>query len=288
VIYYKNGNYTVTIKPDGTKTRETNNPDDTVFLADFPETLDVKITDYCDMKCPYCHEKSTKDGEDCDPDFLIDTLSTLPRGIELAIGGGDPMAHNNLTWILEQLQQKGFICNMTLNAKHAYKYSQQLVNLLDYKMITGLGISLNDGENIFSHYSNSVAHVIVGIHDLYDIKKAMEDYGKVLILGYKNYGRGETYKGMNKAFAKALKQGLRGLMHMGIVSFDNLAIEQLGVRGILGEEKWSQFYMGDEGKHSMYFDAVKQEFARSSTSERVPCGDMTITEFFKEMQNEIS
>ena len=41
---YQNGNYTVKIYNDGTKIRETN---DDVFVASFPECIDLKITNNC-------------------------------------------------------------------------------------------------------------------------------------------------------------------------------------------------------------------------------------------------
>ena len=56
---YQNGNYTVTIYDDGTKVRE-NDIDN--FSADFPECMDVKITNKCDLNCAYCHEDSRNDG----------------------------------------------------------------------------------------------------------------------------------------------------------------------------------------------------------------------------------
>lgn len=47
---YLNGNTTVTIEKDGTKTREYDNVPSPLH----PESIDVKITNYCDMGCNYC------------------------------------------------------------------------------------------------------------------------------------------------------------------------------------------------------------------------------------------
>lgn len=59
---YKNGNYRVRIYDDGTKVRETIDPNDNKFIAEFPESIDLKITNRCDMGCKMCHENSTIDG----------------------------------------------------------------------------------------------------------------------------------------------------------------------------------------------------------------------------------
>ena len=57
------------------------------------------------------------------------------------------------------------------------------------------------------------------------------------------------------------------LEHFKAVSFDNLALEQINVKGQLSKEEWNEFYMGDDGKFTMYIDMVKQEFARCSIAE---------------------
>lgn len=82
---YVNGNYTVDIYSDGTKTRTTEHDN---FLPDFPESIDIKITDYCDLGCRFCHEMSTTIGKHSDLAMLLTILHKLPIGIELAIGGG--------------------------------------------------------------------------------------------------------------------------------------------------------------------------------------------------------
>lgn len=83
-IEYINGNYRVTIYEDGTKEREV--PKD-FCKPEFPESIDLKITNKCDMGCAYCHENSTLDGKQ--GHFAHDFLWTLRPGTELAIGGGN-------------------------------------------------------------------------------------------------------------------------------------------------------------------------------------------------------
>lgn len=47
---YQNGNYNVSIYDDGTKIRETN---EDIFISSFPECIDLKITNKCEMLCPF-------------------------------------------------------------------------------------------------------------------------------------------------------------------------------------------------------------------------------------------
>ena len=57
---YINGNFKTTIFSDGTKIRET---EDDEFVPVFAENMDIKICNFCDMGCPFCHEGSTTDGK---------------------------------------------------------------------------------------------------------------------------------------------------------------------------------------------------------------------------------
>jgi len=95
---YKNGNYDVTIFSDGTKVRY--NYEDSL-VPDFPENIDFKISSYCDIGCPYCHEGANK------KDMLLKRskinelvkspfFKSLHRGMELALGGG-ALSKINLT-----------------------------------------------------------------------------------------------------------------------------------------------------------------------------------------------
>ena len=95
---YTNGNYNVSIFEDGTKIRE--NELDSLD-PNFPENIDLKITDFCDAGCLYCHENSTKNGLHGDLDVAF--IETLKPYTELAIGGGNPLDHPSLVPFLEPL-----------------------------------------------------------------------------------------------------------------------------------------------------------------------------------------
>ena len=99
---------------------------------------------------------------------------------------------------------------------------------------------------------------------------------KILILGYKDFGRGHDLLEKAGAIIQIqidwLKNNLSNLMgKFKVISFDNLAIEQLAVKDVLTDEQWNKFYQGDDGTHTMYVDLVNKQFAKTSTSvERYP------------------
>jgi organic radical activating enzyme len=270
---YRNGNYTVKFNTaNGTKIRETEEDD---FIAQFPENMDVKITNQCDMGCIFCHEDSKIDGLHGDiinPKFI----NSLHPYTEMAIGGGNPLSHPDLIPFLERLKSRHIIANMTVNQVH-FETNQELIKeLVDDGLIHGLGVSLVDASKEFvehiKQYPNAVIHVINGIVKLSDIEVLKDNDLKMLILGYKEFRRGIGWYGIRKDDITNkqnwLNENLADIVNQfKVVSFDNLAIEQLNVKQLMSKEDWNEFYMGDDGMYTFFIDLVENKFARCSISE---------------------
>lgn len=64
------------------------------------------------------------------------------------------------------------------------------------------------------------------------------------------------------------------------ISFDNLALEQLGIRSLVTPEIWERNFMGPDGQFTMYVDAVRNEYAVSSTSPRFELNKRSAREVF--------
>lgn len=270
---YQNGNYTVTIYDDGTKVREN---DFDSFSADFPECMDVKITNQCDLNCAYCHEDSRNDGLHGDilnPVF-IDSLKPFT---EIAIGGGNPLAHPDLLRFLQKLKERKVIANITVNQRHFMqeKYAEIIGNMIAYDLVKGIGVSLSDSSDAafvakLQAIPNAVLHVINGILAKQDIINLSGKNLKMLILGYKMFRKGVLYHNPTIDTNKAILRELLPKMmpHFKVISFDNLAINQLEAKRLFSDKAWERFYMGDDGMFTMYIDLVKQEFARCSVADK--------------------
>lgn len=289
-VRYQNGNYTVTIDTqNGTKIREN---DLDFFRADFPESMDIKICNKCDMGCPQCHENSTPDGK-CGDIMSESFIDKLHPYTELAIGGGNPLEHPSLVPFLEKCKRLSLIPSMTVHQLHFMKYKNFLKALVDNKLIYGLGISLVSVTDEFieavKEFPNAVIHVINGIVHPIQLKALAHNNLKILILGYKEFRRGEImYKTQGDVIEEVksmLYKDLPDIINENwfeVVSFDNLAIKQLDAQRLMSTEDWDQFYMGDDGSATMYVDMVSREFAKSSTStERYPIENDIITMFEK-------
>lgn len=267
---YKNGNYNVMLFEDGTKIRFNNEES---LIPEFPESMDMKISNYCPFNCPMCHERSNDKG-DYGKILHHPFIKTLHAGTELALGGGAVTYHPDLIPFLIELKEQGIYPSITINQREWEE--TKIKYLINNKLIYGLGVSFVDfndkvWDEILS-YPNVVVHLIAGYHSV-DVFEYFANKGaKILILGYKNWGRGEKYL---QEHSSSIKQGIKRVREMlpilftkcKVVSFDNLSINQLRIKDILSEEKWKEFYMGDDGQYTMYVDMVKQECARSSTSQ---------------------
>lgn len=268
---YKNGNFTTTILSDGTKIRET---DEDEFIPTFAENMDIKITNFCDMGCPFCHEGSTTDGKfgDILNEKFIDTLHPYQ---EVAIGGGDATSHPNLIPFLQKLKDRKVIANITVNQIHFEKKQKLIKKLVSEKLIYGLGVSLvNPTENfikLIKQYPNAVIHVINGVLRPSDVEDLGNNDLKMLILGYKHLRRGDDFytEDHDNIVTKQnwLYENLADIINkFKVVSFDNLAINQLNVKRLMTDKEWNEFYMGDDGNFTYYIDMVERKFARSSTA----------------------
>ena len=283
IASYTNGGVHVSIYADGTKVRKTLNDLPPVL----PEQMDVKITNYCDAGCAWCHESSTTEGTHADLRKTLQLLDPLPHGAEIAIGGGDPLSHPDLDFFLEQLADRGIIASLTVNGKHIARYKERLHALIQRGLIYGLGISYHVDMPDFD-YEHKVVHFIAGVHDPELLLNEALPSTKVLILGYKTHGRGTDL--FNIRSEKVTKNIAKWKAYLPFIAqkhhlcMDNLAVSQLEPQRLFSEQhEFDLRYMGEEGKYSMYLDAVKEEFTLSSyTAERFAWSKLS--RMFKDIQ----
>lgn len=285
---YKNGNANISIYENGTRIIDWS--DEEELKLDFPVSMDLKITNWCDENCPMCHEMSNPKGKHGDI-MNLEFVNHLHAGTEIAIGGGKVTSHPDLVPFLLKLKDLGVLPSITVH-QNEYLFNELLIDkLIDDKLINGLGISFSHQNNymwgkVFK-YPNTVAHLIAGIHDRNVFEYLAKFDSKILILGYKNWGRGKKYYSEEiKNNIDWLRDNLKDYLNkFKVVSFDNLAIEQLDVKALLSDSEWKSFYQGDDGTMTMYVDAVKEEFAKTSTSSKRFELKNTIEDMFEVIKN---
>lgn len=293
---YKNNDYTCTMFSDGTKIRWN---DKDSFNPIKPESIDLKITNMCNMECGMCHENSTPDGKHGDI-LNLPFIETMFPYSEIAIGGGNPLTHPDLIEFLEGLKERKIIASMTVNQVHFMHNIDLLKELTDKKLIYGLGISYIGGRHkncidAIKQFPNAVVHVINGIVHMDSLEALAHNDLKILVLGYKEFRRGKTLYDECGSQINYLKGQFYDLLPKIVddgwfkcISFDNLAIKQLEPKRLMSEEDYKSFFMGMDGEYTMYVDSVNRQFAKSSVStERYDLMD-DIADMFKVIKDGVN
>lgn len=289
---YKNSNAIVKLYEDGTKIRETE--DDDFLPAERPETMDVCISEYCANDCQFCYAGCSKNGKHADFQKYAKLLNSIPYLCEMAINiNSDP--HPDLIPFLETMKDHNIIVNATVHQKQFTDNTDFYKDLTDKKLLHGLGISLIDPSELFIEkvklFPDAIIHVINGIVTASQIESMYDNDLKMLILGYKQVGRGiDWYSKEGLQITKRqlwLNEHLLEMAkHFKIISFDNLAVEQLDVKRLVTQEQWDSRFLGDDGTISFYINLVQGYFAKNSLSDiHYPIEDKTANECFATIIN---
>jgi hypothetical protein len=168
------------------------------------------------------------------------------------------------------MKNQGIICNITVNEKHLISDNALIGRLIEEKLVWGVGVSITEASpqavEFLKDYSNSVAHLICGMVTPAVLNKLKG--AKILLLGFKQKGRGENY--YNETVAKRI-DGLKMLLpnlfnYFESISFDNLALTQTKIFDHVEKSEFDKRFMGNDGESSMYIDLVSKKYAISSTS----------------------
>lgn len=278
----KNGNYWVARDYfSGDRIRFTQKPDE--CIPQYPELIDIKITNRCEHNCPFCYMGSNMNGKDASIDeikFLINSLSSndysyYKRRIEFAIGGGNILLYPHLEKLFTIIKDHGHVINTTINVKDVKKIceSEELKHIFN-TFVSGIGISIsneNDVQllelyNIKDTLKNCkfMLHLIpemLGVKQTINIcsKANSLGYYGTLFLGYKENNRGASckhkllsYDDLCKIFDKT-----------SCISVDTTFANRY--KSFI-ENNFHTYHTitFNEGEYSMYIDAVEMKGYKSS------------------------
>lgn len=289
---YVNGNTIVAIYKDGTKERYVK--DGEVAMPVFPESIDLKITNMCNIGCHFCAESSTPDGAHAD--LFTHLLYTIQPYTELAIGGGNPLEHPGLLQFLEVMKHKHVICNMTVNSEHFMKNLGFIRYLQDNGLIHGLGVSVPAKVQYgfidkLKRFRNTVVHTIAGYTPIHTYDLLADHDLNLLILGYKVKGRGaefcsEFYNDLTRQLGLLSERVVDMREHFRAIAFDNLAVKQLNLSERFNPEEMDRLYMGDDGEYTMYIDLVTRKFGKSSSHPLRNINANSVADLFAQVHGE--
>lgn len=267
---YKNGNYITKIYDDGTRIRQT---ECNQFIPSFPESIDLNISSLCSNNCYFCYADNSRDG--LYADLTQDYLYTMKPYTEIAINLNSDFSEQPYFFeFLERQKERNVIVNGTINIEDFKTNYDKLKSLQENGLLHGIGISLGstaiDSEDLLflNSLPNTVFHVVNKVVDLLTLLNLLKNPSlKILVLGYKAQGRGRDINPIVYAGVPLGQYVKEMLDTFDIVSFDNLALEQLKPQDYISKEQYDLCYQGDDGAFSFYIDAVKNTFAVSSSTD---------------------
>ena len=285
---YKNGNVMIELYDDGTKIMET---DDDEFDFEFASSMDVCISERCDNGCKFCYANCTPNGMVANFDWGF--LNAIPAGVEMAINMQFPLPER-FEYFLRKMKDNGVIVNATINQRHFEQHEDYIEYLVKEHLIWGVGISLVQATEQFidsvKQFDNAVIHVINGVVTMTDMLMLGNKDLKLLILGYKDKGRGVSYHENEKAEVERKQEMMKHCIPIFMkmfkaVSFDNLALKQLDIKSLVSDDVWDMYYMGKEATSSFYINLVKGTYSPSSLDTlELPIGGLNVKEMFQNVK----
>jgi len=297
---WQNGNCRIDIYEDGTKYRTW--PDGAEPQPRYPESLDLLITKMCTIGCSFCYMNAQPNGAHADLDWLKFSLAKLPAGVELALGGGDPLAYPQLEELLKWCRNRGLICNITI--RNCGDNLAPVYELQKRNLVQGVGISGWDNyfdrnyagkkpRNVVYHYIMGIDNPLDVVDDVHYLTRLYSDnyhsqLPGILILGYKHTGRAaNTQPNIDLWHYWWPRIANNGSMK---IAFDNLAIDQLDLPyWFKSHDKYAQYqarYMGADGEFTMYVNGVDRTYAVNSVSDEMPFDELNIADAFTSLQRD--
>jgi len=278
----EDGIWTIFNKETGLKLHLKFGPSDAIEQKNYrpaaPELIDIKITDFCPFGCSWCYQDSTVAGKHANYKTISDMYWECQRSgvFEVALGGGEPTLHPNFLDIIKGFKEFGVTPNFTTKNKNWYKKVDFVQTVLD-----------NCGGWAHSVTNDYEVKEIVTLHqamwalydkpypqpklsfqyipDAYDLSNfkavldAVPPYLTLTLLGYKEVGRGKTRPYTHHDWLDLIKK----MEYRPTIAIDTQMAKQY--KDQLDKHKISsKMYYTQEGRFSMYIDAVEKKYAKSS------------------------
>lgn len=233
-----------------------------------------------------CYQDSTKNGKHADMALLHDLSYNLANAEvwEVALGGGEATLHPYFYDIVKDFKERGITVNFTTKNKKwldneknidfiienigAFAFSVESVEDIDFllKSIPMQHLLYQKPLNFYYSKYKTVIQYVMGSQPLESFEKILEKAAQnnfpITLLGYKTVGRGHTFqKHPYQGWMKIVENMYNKYNNKVRVSIDTaLAAESKDELVNIPQE----CYQVEEGKFSMYIDAVKKRFGPSS------------------------
>jgi hypothetical protein len=244
-----------------------------------PEHIEVNVTDWCDRGCEFCYRDCTPSGQHANTNafYAITRAVEDHRIFSVGLGGGETTAHPKFREIVSMLAHTNAVVTFTTAtldwliapwapevidkvSQFAYtvrgqKEALDAITLLNSQRVPISKLRFNVPLEVASYYELPSILETGQVHDI-----------PVTLLGFKDIGRGKTYRRdkdtmsqVFKALARAKGENKIGRIGIDTVLADKYMAE---INGII--PYYDHFATGTEGKFGCFVDAVSGTIARSS------------------------
>ena len=185
-------------------------------VPQYPELIDLRITNKCEHGCPFCFMDSKANQEHAELNELEAFVTSLNTLTEFSIGGGNVLLYPKLEELLKHIKERGHIVNVTINAKDCERVmNDENIRNIFLNYVDGVGVSVfnvDDAKQFekfdkflydavkeknttgFVDYKFTTMHVVPEYIGFDMTMKIMDCSSKsslnTLFLGYKETGRG--------------------------------------------------------------------------------------------------
>lgn len=295
----KNGNYYILYgemfdKKEKIRLQVDSIPD---MIPEYPELVDMKITNACEHKCPFCYMASTPKGKHANAWDVYRTVNKFKAKTEFALGGGNVLLHPEFCEIVRHISDNNHIANITIRYDDVNTINNdKKIKKAIVKYVSGIGLSvqkasdvdvakdfINEMLELGKHVSLHIIPEMIGIEetkkilhkmDIINAKQAEQkdefdanyywapNRCKVLFLGLKQSGRAK-----NLEHKLLTADDLHELQEASRYQF-NVDTSFINTYNDWFEENYSDseefFLTRHEGEYSMFIDAVKMQAFTSS------------------------
>ena len=264
------------------------------MVPEYPELVDMKITDACEHKCPFCYMASTPKGKHANAWDVYYTINKFKTKTEFALGGGNVLLHPDFANIVKHINRHNHIANITIRFDDVDTINKD-ENIKDaiVRYVSGIGISVQTANDIDvaeefiiemlglgKHISLHIIPEMLGVQESVEILRKMRVINgkcreahkdnrhwttntcKVLFLGLKQAGR-----------AKALEHKMLTASDLDLLVEESNYQYNVDTAFINTYTDWFDENYGEserffltrhEGEYSMFIDAVKMQAFTSS------------------------
>lgn len=194
------------------------------MIPEYPELVDMKITNACEHKCPFCYMASTPKGKHAELIEVFKIIDNFKIKTEFALGGGNVLLHPDFDKIVKRIAKNNHIANITIRYDDVKTINDnEDIKRAINKYVSGIGISVQKESdvdyakdfiikmlNLGKHISLHIIPEIIGVEKSVAILNKMNEINvsiynenknnhswdcnscKVLFLGLKQSGRAKS------------------------------------------------------------------------------------------------